>query len=95
MLVFCLCLLGMFTIWLLGHIIGYMLYLLILFFGHLVIYWYLYGPLFTFIGLCNWIGINNLVTMMILAIIILSLMVILVLVIQRHQESGDKHTKKP
>lgn len=95
MLVFCLCLLGMFTIWLLGHVIGFMLYLLILFVGHLLSYWYLYGPLFAFIGLCNWIGISNLVTIMILAMIILTLMVILVLVIQRHQESCDKRTKKP
>ena len=39
MLVFSLCILAMVTCWLLGHIIGWFLYTLIILFGTLFIHW--------------------------------------------------------
>ena len=39
MLVFSLCILAMVTCWLLGHIIGWILYTLIILFGTLFIHW--------------------------------------------------------
>lgn len=56
MLIFCLCLLAMFMFWLFGHIIGSILYLSILFVGHVISYWYFYLPLIILISLtyCFW-----------------------------------------
>ena len=79
MLIFCFCLLAMFLFWLFGRILGTLLYVLILIFGHLFNYWHLYLPVF--IIACIWYHIGTLnmtVFMLCLAAMGWSYLVILV-----------------
>ncbi|MET3356685.1 UNVERIFIED_ORG: putative phage infection (PIP) family protein YhgE [Leuconostoc holzapfelii] len=83
MLIFCLCLAAMFLFWLFGHVLGFCLYIVILFVGHLISYWYLYGPLLIVTILGTWFGITNLIVLALLTILILVLCLALILV-KRH-----------
>lgn len=83
MLIFCLCIFAMFMFSLFGHVIGFLLYVVILFVGHLFSYWYLYGPLLLLVILGIWFGITNLIVLAMLTIVILLLCLALVLV-KRH-----------
>ena len=83
MLIFCLCLAAMFMFWLFGHVIGFLLYVMILFVDHLISYWYLYGPLLLIVILGIWFGITHLIVLAMLTIVILLLCRALVLV-KRH-----------
>lgn len=85
MLIFCLCLLAMFVFWLFGHIIGTILYLSILFVGHLISYWYFYLPLIILISLAIASGIKSILAMLVL--IILSLALALMIYWPRHHNS--------
>jgi len=85
MLFFCLCLLAMFLFWLFGHIIGTILYLSILFVGHLISYWYFYLPLIILISLAIASGIKSILAMLVL--IILSLALALMIYWPRHHNS--------
>ncbi|QEA42536.1 hypothetical protein FGL85_08500 [Leuconostoc pseudomesenteroides] len=84
MLIFCLCLLAMFVFWLFGHIIGTILYLSILFVGHVISYWYFYLPLIILISLAIAFGIKSILAMLVLLIIILSLSLALLIYCPRH-----------
>ena len=59
--------------WLFGHIIGTIIYLGILFVGHLISYWYFYLPLIILMSLAIAFGIKSVLMMLVLIIIILSL----------------------
>ena len=85
MLIFCLCLLAMFVFWLFGHIIGTILYLSILFVGHLISYWYFYLPLIILISLAIASGTKSILAMLVL--IILSLALALIIYWPRHHNS--------
>lgn len=85
MLIFCFCLLAMFLFWLFGHIIGTILYLSILFVGHLISYWYFYLPLIILISLAIASGIKSILAMLVL--IILSLALALMIYWPRHHNS--------
>lgn len=87
MLIFCLCLLAMFLFWLLGHIIGTILYLSILFVGHFISYWYFYLPLIILISLAIAFGIKSVLAMLVLIILILSLALALMIYWPRHHNS--------
>jgi hypothetical protein len=87
MLIFCLCLLAMFLFWLFGHIIGIILYLSILFVGHLISYWYFYLPLISLISLAIAFGIKSVLAMLVLIILILSLALALMIYWPRHHNS--------
>lgn len=83
MLIFCLCLLGMFVCWLFGHLIGYLLYFGILFFAHVIHFWPLYLSLFTVMLLIHWIGITQLTVLLVLTLLIaIALCVSLILTLQ-------------
>ena len=86
MLIFCLCLLAMFVFWLFGHIIGTILYLSILFVGHVISYWYFYLPLIILISLVIAFGIKS-VLMILVLIIILSLSLALLIYWPHHHNS--------
>lgn len=64
MLIFCLCLLAMFLFWLFGYILGTLLYVLILIFGHLFNYWHLYLPVFIIACICHHIRTPNMIVFM-------------------------------
>ncbi|TDV88218.1 hypothetical protein C7818_11918 [Leuconostoc mesenteroides] len=87
MLIFCFCLLAMFQFWLFGHIIGNILYLGILFVGHLISYWYFYLPLIILISLAIVFGIKSILAMLSLIVIILSLTLGLLIYWPRHHNS--------
>lgn len=80
MLIFFGCLLAMFLMWLFGHILGAILYVLILFVGHLISFWYIYLPAAIIIGLCVMIGTIQVVT--ILALLVVALLLTLLIVMQ-------------
>lgn len=73
MLIFCLCLLAMFMFWLFGHIIGTILYLSILFVGHVISYWYFYLPLIILMSLVIAFGIKSVLAILVLIILSLTL----------------------
>lgn len=87
MLFFCLCLLAMFLFWLFGHIIGTILYLSILFVGHLISYWYFYLPFIILISLAIAFGIKSVLAMLELIIIIMSIALTLLIYWTRHHNS--------
>lgn len=87
MLIFCLCLLAMFMFWLFGHIIGAILYLSILFVGHVISYWYFYLPLCIFISVAIAFGIKSVLAMLVLIIIALSLALALLIYWPHHHNS--------
>lgn len=87
MLIFCLCLLAMFLFWLFGHIIGTILYVSILFVGHVILYWYFYLPLIILISLTIAFGIKSVFAMLVLIILILSLVLALMIYWPRHRNS--------
>ena len=87
MLIFCLCLLAMFLFWLFGHIIGTILYLSILFVGHLISYWYFYLPLIILISLAIVFDIKSVLAMLVLIIIIMSIALTLLIYWPRHHNS--------
>ncbi len=91
MLTFILCLLAIFLFWLFGHLLGFCIYLLVLFIGHLISYWFLYVPLLALLGLAITIGINQLFTLIALVAIIVVLLIIVLLMSLRQSDS----TKKP
>ncbi|MCT4387784.1 hypothetical protein EFN46_06100 [Leuconostoc pseudomesenteroides] len=64
MLIFCLCLLAMFLLWLFGHILGTLLYVLILIFGHIFNYRHLYLPVFIIACIWHHIGTQNMIVFM-------------------------------
>jgi len=70
MLIFCLCLLAMFVCWLFGHILGYFIYLAILFTGHIINFWAFYLSIFTLVLMIHWIGITQLTVILILILVI-------------------------
>lgn len=84
MLIFCLCLLAMFLFWLFGNIMGTILYLSILFVGHLISYWYFYLPLIILISLAIAFSIKSILVMLVLIILILSLALGLLIYWPRH-----------
>ncbi|MCK8605694.1 hypothetical protein LNP18_06200 [Leuconostoc citreum] len=86
MLLFSLCLLAMFLFWLLGHVIGFVIYIVVLFIGHVMSYWYIYGPLLMIVGLCAWLGVQQLILILILMIIVLSLSILFVTCIQKQKK---------
>ncbi len=77
----------MFLFWLFGHIIGTILYLSILFVGHLISYWYFYLPLIILISLAIAFGIKSVLAMLVLIIPILSLVLALMIYWPRHHNS--------
>lgn len=87
MLIFCLCLLAMFLFWLFGHIIGTILYLSILFVGHVISYWYFYLPLIILMSLVIAFGIKSVLMILVLIILILSLSLALLIYWPRHHNS--------
>lgn len=87
MLIFILCLLAMFIVWVLGHVIGFLCYLFILFVGHIMSYWYLYGSLIMMIVLCSWFGIHQIVAGLSLLALTLILMIILTVI---HQHASHE-----
>jgi len=54
----------MFLFWLFGHILGTLLYMLILIFGHLFNYWHLYLPVFIIACIWHHIGTLNMIVVM-------------------------------
>lgn len=70
MLISCLCLLAMFVCWLFGHILGYLIYLVILFTGHIINFWAFYLSILTLVLMIHWIGIKQLTVILILILVI-------------------------
>lgn len=86
-MLFMLCLLGFFVIWLFGHVLGFILYLIVLFIGHLLAYWYIYCPLGILVWLCLAFGVNNILLILGAIITILVLTLIIVLVSRKSETS--------
>lgn len=86
MLTFILVLFAMFLFWLFGHLLGFLIYLLILFAGHLYSYWFIYVPLLVIVGLCIWLGVTNLIVILSLTAIVLGLCTLLVVIKERNHE---------
>ncbi|WP_349550099.1 hypothetical protein [Leuconostoc pseudomesenteroides] len=79
-MLFMLCLLGFFVVWLFGHVLGFGLYLIVLFIGHLLAYWYIYCPLGILVWLCLSFGVQNILLILAAVIIILALVLTITLV---------------
>ncbi len=86
-MLFMLCLLGFFCIWLFGHLFGFTLYLIVLFIGHLLTYWYIYCPLGIVVWLCLAFGVQNILLVLGAIIIILVLSLTIILVSKQYETS--------